>query len=57
MPTKVIITPNSVKFDDGEEPQPPWIEDDITEVIIKNPVGRDIRFTYPTRTTEQPESD
>lgn len=47
MSVRVEITPNWVKFHDGEEPPIPWIEDEISEIVIRNPAGRDITFTYP----------
>lgn len=48
VPTKVRITPTSVKFDDGEEPQPPWIEDEISEVTIVNAAGREFKWYFGT---------
>jgi hypothetical protein len=51
MATKVRITPTSVTFDDGEEPQPPWIEDEITEVVLVLPSGKEILFKYDRKET------
>lgn len=38
---KVEITPNSVKIGDRH------FEDKIDEVVIRNPAGRDVAFSYP----------
>lgn len=53
---KVKITPNSVTFDDGIEPQIPWVEDIITEVTIIDHQGKEHIWHYP-KFEEQLESD
>jgi hypothetical protein len=41
---KVIITPNSVKFDDDLVP---WLKDEISEVIIVDEQGHKFTWHYP----------